>query len=30
MSLSLAPLKLPMPENCQFRPTVPMKAAPVI
>jgi hypothetical protein len=30
MSDSPRPLKLPMPENCQFNPTVPMKAAPVI
>jgi hypothetical protein len=26
-SLSPRPLKLPTPENCQFKPTVPMKAA---
>src|SRR5262245_28426310 len=30
MSLSPRLLKLPTPENCQFKPTVPMKAAPVI
>jgi hypothetical protein len=30
MSLSPLPLKLPMPENFQSRPTAPMKAAPVI
>jgi len=27
MSLSPRPLKLPMPENCQFKPTVPNEAA---
>jgi len=30
MSLSPRPLKLPTPENCQFKPTAPIKAAPVI
>jgi len=30
--MSLVPrlLKLPTPENCQFKPTVPIKAAPAI
>jgi hypothetical protein len=31
-SISLVPrlLKLPMPEDCQFKPTAPMKTEPVI
>jgi hypothetical protein len=30
MSLVPRPLKLPMLQNCQFNPTAPMNAAPVI